>query len=534
MTALPTSAPPDPSVARRRWLGMAIIGLGVSLVIVDATIVNVMLPKIVGNLRLRSTDAEWVVSIYSLVFAALLIPLGRLGDLVGRKRMFLIGTAVFMLASLFAALADSGTTLIAARLVQGVGASMIMPATLSTVNATFTGRDRAIAFGIWGSIIGGMAAVGPLLGGWLATSFGWRWGFAVNIPLGAAIIVGTLLLVPETRDPRVTRDFDLAGTALLTTGLGALVFALIEGQRYAAGIPVGLLIAAIALTALVPLERRRRRNGRSVVLDLDLFAVQSFRTANLTACLVSFGEFGLLFVLPFFLQNARHGTPLQTSLAIAPLAVGAFLAGPLAARLSVRRGAHQVVRFGLALETIAAVAVGLTLHATTTGLQLAPWMFVYGVGLGLASAQLTSVALRDVPRAASGQASGTQSTARQIGSALGVAVLGTLFAVSLGHVMTSDLHPGTLPPAQRTAVIKALRDTTGTSARSLHDVPGYSRVSAAADDALAVSASRVAYGAAALLALGLLAGLRLRGPTKVTETGTTGTTIERDPEQSRA
>jgi EmrB/QacA subfamily drug resistance transporter len=527
MTASVHSAP-----ARRRWLGMVFIGLGVSLVIVDATIVNVMLPKIVGNLRLRSTDAEWIVSIYSLVFAALLIPFGRLGDLIGRKRMFLLGTAVFVLASLFAARADSGSTLIAARLIQGVGASMIMPATLSTVNAAFTGRDRAIAFGIWGSLIGGMAAVGPLLGGWLATSYGWRWGFAVNIPLGLLIIVGTVLLVPETRDPKVGRGFDVVGTVLLTTGLGALVFALIEGQRYLGEVPVALAVSAVALTALVLLERRRLSAGRSVILDLNLFRIQSFRAANITACLVSFGEFGLLFVLPFFLQNARHGTPLQTSLAILPLAIGAFLAGPMAARLSARRGAHQVVRLGLALETIAAAGVGLTLHATSTGLQIAPWMFVYGVGLGLASAQLTSVALRDVPRAASGQASGTQSTARQVGSALGVAVLGTLFAVSLGHVMTSKLHDGALPTAQRTAVIRALRDTSGTSARSLHDVPGYRRVSADADDALAVSASRVAYGAAFLLALGLLAGLRLRGPAEMPREGATGPSIERDPEES--
>src|SRR3954471_24355898 len=235
MTAPSTAFPPHqavPRTGRGRWLGMVIISLGVSLIVVDATIINVLLPRVVADLRLTTTDAEWVASIYALTFAALLIPFGRAGDLFGRRRMFVLGTAIFVLASLAVAVSGNAVALVGSRALQGVGASMIMPATLSTMNSMFSGRDRAVAFGIWGSLIAGMAALGPLLGGWLASSFGWRWAFGVNLPLGAVVVAGALLLVPETRDRTARHGIDWPGGLLSAGGLAAIVFALIEGQRY--------------------------------------------------------------------------------------------------------------------------------------------------------------------------------------------------------------------------------------------------------------------------------------------------------------
>lgn len=510
---------------------MVIISLGVSLIIVDATIVNVMLPRVVADLRLTTTAAEWVASVYSLVFAALLIPFGMAGDVYGRRRMFVLGTVIFVAASLLAARAGDGAALVAARVVQGAGASMILPATLSTVTSLFHGRDRAIAFGIWGSLIGGMAALGPLLGGWLATSYGWRWAFGVNLPIGAAILAGALLLVPETRDPRARRGNDWPGGVLSAAGLALVVFALIEGQRYgwwsllrrfSAGplpwprhglspVPVALVAGLAALAALLALERRRAAAGRPVMLDLSLFRIPDFRRGNAAASLVSVGELGLLFVLPLFLQDVHGDSPLQVSVAIMPLALGTLLTGGFSARLSRRLGPARMLQLGMAVEVAAVLAIGLTTRADTTGFALAPWMLIYGVGLGLTTAQLTRIVLRDVPPASAGLASGTQSTARQVGAALGIAVIGTVFATSLDNAMTARSRDAGFAPRQGAVYAERLRDSAGTFARGLHHRDP--RLARAADESLAVATDRAAFVTAGLLTLGLLMTLRLRrGP----------------------
>ncbi len=532
----PQAAAPAPAAGRRAWLGMVVMSLGVSLIVVDATIVGVLMPRIVTGLDLATTDAEWVTSVYSLVFAALLIPFGRAGDLFGRRRMFVLGVAVFAAASVLAALAGSGSALIGARALQGVGASMVLPATLSTVNAVFTGRDRAVAFGIWGSLISGMAALGPLVGGAVATGGGWRWAFGINLPLGAALVAGALALMPETRARAVPglagalREIDWAGGLLSALGLGALVCGLIEGQTYGwwtatrahstAGldwprgglspVPVVLALGVALLAALIVVERSRAAAGRPVMLDLELFRVPNFRRGNLASSLINVGELGLLFVLPLFLLGVHGTSPLQISVAILPLAVGAFLSGGYAGRLANRRGAHRVVQIGMVLEVAAVVALGVTVSATTTGFGLAPWMLLYGLGLGLTSAQLTNVSLADVPPAQAGQASGTQSTARQVGAALGIAVVGTVFATSLGHAMTDRLAGTALPPARQAAVAHDLRESAGTYGRDLHASPGTAVEARAADASLAAATRHAALTTAAILALGLALSLRLR------------------------
>ncbi|WP_433468150.1 MFS transporter [Spirillospora sp. CA-128828] len=532
----PPRAPAPPPAVRHRRLGVVVMSLGVSLIVVDATIVGVLLPRIVSDLGMTTTDAEWVTSVYSLVFAALLIPFGRAGDLFGRRRMFVLGVTVFAAASLAAALAGSGSALIGARALQGVGASMIMPATLSTVNAVFTGRDRAVAFGIWGSLISGMAALGPLAGGALATGGGWRWAFGINLPLGTALIAGALRLMPETRAPGVAdarREIDWTGGVLSALGLGALVCGIIEGQTYGwwaatrpfstAGfdwpetglspVPVVLALGIVLIAALVVVERSRAAAGRPVMLDLELFRIPNFRRGNLASALINVGELGLLFVLPLFLLGVHGTNPLQISLAILPLALGAFLSGGYAGRLANRRGAHQVVQLGMVLEVAAVAALGLTVSATTGGLGLAPWMLLYGTGLGLTSAQLTNVSLADVPAARSGQASGTQSTARQVGAALGIAAIGTVFATSLGHAMTDRLSGSGLPPGRQAAIAHDLRESAGTSGRDLHDTPGMATAARAADASLAAATRHAALTTAAILALGLGLSLRLRPST---------------------
>lgn len=517
------TTPADP----KRWLGLLTISLAVSVIIADATIVNVAIPTIISELGISTADAEWIGSVYSLVFAALLITVGRLGDLYGRRRMLLIGIVVFVVASVLCALSQSGPQLIGARVLQGVGAAMLLPATLSTLNATFSGRERGIAFAVWGSTIGGMAALGPLLGGWLTTNFSWRWAFGINVFVGAVIVAGLLLYVRETREEGHARGIDLPGTLLSIIGLGGAVFALIEGQRYgwwtpsAAAIEDGwswgvspivpvAAVAVVALVVFVVVERVRLRSGRIVVLDLTLFALPSFRNGNIAAAIVSLGEFGLLFLIPLYLQNVLGLTATQTGVVLVALALGSFFAAPVAPQLTARLGAPTTVRVGLVLEIVGIAGIALAVGVDLSAWRLVPWLFAYGAGVGLATAQLTSVILADVPVAKSGQASGTQSTSRQVGSAFGIAIIGAVLVTTLQTSAADQLAAAGMPEPQRTALVEATTTAAGATIPALRAEQGADApVVVALEEAFVASTRTVGFVAAGFIVVGLLASFSL-------------------------
>ena len=337
----------DDATGLAKWLPMPFVALGVSMIIVDATIVNVAVPTIIRELHVSANTAEWFNSIYSLVFASLLITLGHTGDVWGRRRLFGTGVIVFVAASLVAATAPTGSILILGRFLQGIGGAMILPTTLSTVNAIYQGKDRAVAFAIWGSTIGGMAAIGPLLGGWLTTDYSWRWAFLINVPIGLLVLVGIAFAVPETRDPHVRRGIDWTGNLLVVVGFATLVFGLIEGEHYGwwgqtesltlgswswpAGwpspVPVAFAIAAVALITFYFVERSRARRSKVVLVNLELFGIRSFAAGNVAVTVVAFGEFGLLFVLPLFLQGVLGFSALDTGWLFLSLAIGSFVVG---------------------------------------------------------------------------------------------------------------------------------------------------------------------------------------------------------------
>jgi EmrB/QacA subfamily drug resistance transporter len=507
-----------PGMTRRDWAALLTIGFGVSLVIMDATIVNVALPVVIEDLGLTATEAQWMNAVYSLVFASLLITLGRLGDLKGRRRLFLAGMLVFTAASVVAGLSVSAVMLIAARLVQGVGAAMILPATLSSLNAIFTGRSRTIAFAVYGSAIGGMAAVGPLVGGWLATDVSWRWAFWLNIPVGLVVILGVVRALPETRDPSATPSRDYAAIALTMAGMGAIVFGLIEAESFGwlrsadGGLsPIPFVIAGgvLAMAAFVVVERRRAAAGRPVLVDLGLFGIPTFSAGVVAALIVAFGEFGLLFTLPLLLQGALGFTALGTGAVILVLALGTFLVSGALPQISRYLPQRTVVQIGLALEAVAVGGLALTIAVDVPTWLLGGWLFLYGVGVGMATAQLTSLLLSDVPVDESGQASGLQSTMRQLGSALGVAVLGGLLIASLGRLTQSNLEALSLPADVVDRVTGVVSDSAGAAIAGLQAQPGMVEVTGAATDAM-VTASRLTTGAAAIaLLVGLAATFRL-------------------------
>ncbi len=525
---------------------MIFIGLGVALFIMDATIVNVSLPTIIKDLGIDSVDAEWVNAVYALVFAALLIIFGRFGDRVGRRKVFVAGAAVFAVASIVAAKSGSGNALIAARALQGVGGAMMSPSSLSLLNATYQGRARTIAFAIYGSIIGGMAAVGPLLGGWLTEYHSWRWCFYINVPIAIAVVVGSYWRVPESKDDHILPGVDVVGAVLSAAGVGLMVFGLIEGRNYGwwtalntdhvvgitfaqgslSPVPVALALSVVCLGLLVLVENRRRSAGKNALLDLSLFRLRTFGLGSLAAMIVSLGEFGILFCLPLFLQSVQGFTALGAGALLASLALGAFLAGPTAARLSFRRSPRFVARLGLALEVVGILGLGLTISTTVSGWVVAGWMAVYGLGVGYASAQLTGLILFDVPISKSGIASGTQSTARQIGSALGTAILGTVLFVTLGVQTENNLAalPG-VSADQAQSVADVVSATAGTVIPALSARPGGEAVAAAAGEGFATAVRWTAFTAAFFVSLGLLATLALppgRRDDEVVAAGETG------------
>lgn len=497
-----------------RWWALAAVALGVSLIIMDATVVNVALPVIIEDLGLTATEAEWMNAIYSLLFAALLLTVGRVGDLYGRRRIFAVGMAVFVLASIAAGASGSAAVLIGARLVQGVGAAMILPATLSTLNAVFVGRERAIAFAVWGSTIGGMAAVGPLVGGWLTTDVSWRWAFWLSVPVGLAVLAGIATAVPETRDETAGRGLDWGGVALSSVGMGAIVFALIESRTYgwwrqASGaispVPIALVGGLVLMAAFVALQGSRRRAGRVVLVDLRLLGIRSFRFGSIAALIVALGEFGLIFTLPLLLQNALGYSALGTGWLIVSLAVGTFLVSGATPELTAALGGRAVVRIGLALEAVAVGGLALTLTATIGTWAIAGWLFLYGAGVGMATAQLTSVILAEVPVAESGQASGLQSTFRQLGSALGVAVLGTLLLTTLGTSTSSRLADAGVPATQSDQVVQAVTRSAGSAIPGLQANPTTAPAGDAAAAAMIHASKLTTGGAALVIALGLAA-----------------------------
>ena len=520
---------------RTRWIGLFVISLAVSLIIVDSTILNVTVPSIVDELGITSTEVQWVQESYTLVFAALLLVFGTLGDRFGRRRMLVIGTVIFMLASVWAALADSGSALIMARVVQGVGGAMILPSTLSTLNATFQGRERGIAFAVWGSTIGGMAAVGPLLGGWLTTAYSWRWAFGINVPLGIIIIIGLMVFVTATRDEH-PQAIDYTGAVLSIITSAALVFGLIEGRSYGwwlandgltigdwlwplplSPVPISFAISLVAGALFVRWGLRRERAGKSTMLAFSLLRIGSFRNGTVAALIVSMGEFGIILSLPLWLQNVLGYDALQTGTILLALAGGSFLASGVGGSLSGRVSAVATVRVGIAAEVIGLVFIGLVIAVDTPWWSVALGLLVYGVGVGLATAQLTGVVLQDVPVQASGQASGTQSTARQIGSALGIAVLGTVLFTSLGSSLDSRLNDAGVPAAEREGIVSVVVDSAGSA------IPGLDaqspEVAAAAREAFSDATQFAAFTAAGFLAVGLLATLRLTAPVPGAATG---------------
>jgi EmrB/QacA subfamily drug resistance transporter len=516
---------------RNRWIGLVFISMAISLVIIDGTIVNTIFPKVIEALKLTSTQIQWVQESYVLVFASLLLVWGSIADRIGRKRLLIIGILIFIVASVWAGFSNDANAMILARVLQGVGGSMVLPTTLSLVNANFQGKERGVAFAVWGATIGGMVAVGPVLGGWLATSFGddgWRLAFNINLPLGLIVVAGLAWWVAESKQDQREGGIDFVGAGISVIMFLTLVFGLIEGRVYGwwevtknqfvlgdfkwategiSVIPVSLAISAVSFVLFVLWERARERAHKNVILDLDLFKIRSFRNGSIAALIISMGEFGILFAIPLWLQNVQGLSPIDSGLVLLWLAGGSFVASGIAGGLSGKIRPVVAVRAGVVLETIAVAGIALFATPDATWGTFAPFLFVYGLGIGLATAQLTGVIMVDVPMAKTGQGSGSQSTVRQIGSALGIAVLGTfLFSITTSSV-TDNLGKTTVPPNCTFELPDVVVDSAGGVIPALAMCG--EEVQTAAADGFTSGVSGSAWAAAGFLALGAVSTIGL-------------------------
>ncbi len=420
------------------WLVLSLVCIAQFMVILDATVVNVALPSIQEDLEMSSSELQWVVNSYTLIFGGFLLLGGRAGDLLGRKRLFLAGLVIFTAASLLNGLATSSEFLILARGLQGLGAALVSPAALSIVTTTFAeGQERTKAMGVWSAIAAGGGAVGLLLGGILTDLFSWPWIFFVNIPVGIAAFVLSLRYVPESKDEKAHKAFDVAGAVTVTAGLIALVYGLVkaeeEGWLSLHTLAFGVL-SVVLLGAFVWIEHR----SAEPLVRLSIFLQRTIRSANVVMLLVAAGLFAMFYFNSLYFQRVLGYSPIEAGLAFVPFTLGIVIGAGLSQFLVKAIGLRSV---GIAGMTLGAIGMLLFLGLDVNGTYLTdllPGIMLISIGMGMTFVPVTLIATSGIAAGDAGLASGLLNTSQQIGGALGLAILSTLATAKT----TSSLESG--------------------------------------------------------------------------------------------
>ncbi len=478
------------AASNRRWLGLGALALASFLLTLDDTALAVALPSIERDLGLGLSGLEWVVNAYTLALAALLLGGGRLADALGSRRIFLLGLAVFTIASLASGLAPNGPLLIAARVVQGAGAALMMPATLAIISTTFPARRRGMAIGIWAGVSAGGLAIGPLLGAALTESFGWRSIFLVNVPLGMLGLAVVPAIIATSRPAPQRRRFDLLGMLALSATLSALVFALTEGMSYGWSSPLILgsfASAMVGLIVFVLLERQRD----APLLELSLFRSRNLSGANAVSLLSTAVMCGIFFFISLYLQIVRGYSPIEAGAAFLPMTLLICLVAPAAGRISDRTGRRLPAALGMVI--LAGGLVLLSGLGATSGLgALLPALMLSGLGIGLTTAPVTTAALDFAPDDEAGTRAGILNTSRMIGLAVGIALMGAIVtarwpgglagAATDPQAFVDGLSAAFLVNAALALLAAALAATTIAGGRPAHVRPAASRGRGAGHD----------------------------------------------------
>ncbi len=419
----------------KKWWTLAAVSFGLFMIMLDNTVVNVALPSIQRDLGVGLSELEWIVTGYALTFAALMLIGGKLADAYGRRLIFVVGIVVFTLSSLGCGLASSGGMLIGARIVQGVGAALMNPATLSIIAATFPPRERGRAIGIWAGVSALALAIGPLIGGLLTTHIGWSWIFFVNVPVGVLGIVASYLLIDESRDETHER-LDLPGLVTSALGLFSLTYGLIEANSYGWGsarIVGTFVVAGVALTAFLMLERHQR----APMLDLTLFRNSTYTGANLAMLLTALAMFGVFFFVSLYMQNILGYSAVQAGAAFLPMTVVIILVAPIAGRTSDRFGSRWLMAAGMTLLAVQLFYFS-RLGADTTFWTLMPALLVGGLGMSLTMTPSAAAATRAVPVHKAGVGSAVLNAFRQVGGSIGIALMGAIMAHEAAGQRTTE------------------------------------------------------------------------------------------------
>jgi EmrB/QacA subfamily drug resistance transporter len=416
----------------RKWWTLAAVAFGLFMIMLDNTVVNVALPSIAADLQIGLSELEWIVTGYALTFASLMLTGGKLADLLGRRLIFIVGLAIFTLSSLVCGLAGSGELLIGARVVQGAGAALMNPATLSIIAATFPPRQRGTAIGIWAGTSAMALAIGPLVGGLLTEHISWSWIFFVNVPIGVIAIAASLLLIPESKDESAEQRLDLPG--LLTSGIGlfALTYGLIEANTYgwtSSRILGAFAVAVGMLVAFALLETRQRLP----MLDLSLFRNGTFAGANLAVLLVALAMFGVFFFVSLYMQGVLGYSAVETGAAFLPLTILIMVTAPIAGKASDRFGSRWLMTVGMILIAIQLFYFS-RLGVEESYWNLLPAMILGGFGIAMVMTPSAAAAVRALPVDKAGVGSAVLNAFRQVGGSMGIAVIGAIIAHEIGDL----------------------------------------------------------------------------------------------------
>ncbi|MBX4200515.1 MFS transporter [Candidatus Parcubacteria bacterium] len=486
------------SEALRKWAPLIVLSFALTIIVLDTTILNVSLKNIITDLHTDVLSIQWVITAYSLMLAAFTITGGRFGDFFGRKRMFILGAIIFAVGSFIASISNSvGIMVVGEAIIEGIGACLMLPATTSLLVSNYQGRDRQLAFGIWGGIAAASAAFGPIFGGWLTTYYSWRWAFRLNVGVALILVLGAYL-IKEARDTEEKITIDFVGITLSALGLLSIVFGLIESSTYGwffstkafivfgqtimpAGytvVPYFLAAGIFLLELFILWEMGMQKSGKTPLVSLALFKNKQFTVAASVTAVLALVQTGIFFAMPVFLQGVKHLDALHTGYALLPMTLSLLFAAPFSAYISKYVRPKHLIQLGFLINIVGFLLLRSEISIVSSQWALAPGFILFGIGSGFLFSQTTNMALSAVSVQESGEASGVNTTMRQLGATLGAAILGAvLLSVLSSHLISGIQASSVIPEPLKPVIVQNVNqqssniEFSGTSSLSSQNIP---------------------------------------------------------------